>query len=69
MNNIPLKSKHTLEAPQAPVTKTRQCRINTDKFIERPYLARASVAPSAEHPDGSTRHAEQYSDYVSPSLI
>ena len=65
MNNVPLKSGHALEAPKAPVTGRRQNRIDTDKVIERPYLPRASVAPSAEHPEGSTRHSEKYSDYVS----
>lgn len=69
MNNVPLKSGHALEAAQAPVTARRQNRIDTDKVIERPYLPRASVAPSAEHPDGSARHAEKYADYVSISLI
>lgn len=69
MNNAPLKSGHALEAPMAPVTRQRQNRIDTDKVIERPYLPRASVAPSAEHPEGSARHAEKYADYVSISLI
>lgn len=65
MNNMPLRSRHALEARMAPVTGMRHNRIDTDKVLERPYLARASVAPSAEQPDGSTRHAERYADYVS----
>lgn len=65
MNNMPLRSRHALEARMAPVTGMRHNRIDTDKVLERPYLARASVAPSAEQPDGSTRHAEKYADYVS----
>jgi len=69
MNNAPLKSGHTLEAPKAPVTGRRHNRIDTDKVIERPYLPRASVAPSAEQPDGSVRHAEKYSNHVSTSPI
>lgn len=69
MNNDPLKSGHTLEARHAPVTVNRRSRIDTDKVIERPYLPRASVAPSAESPNGSARHAEKYSDYVSISPI
>lgn len=69
MNNLPLKSGHALEAPLAPITASRRCRIDTDKVIERPYLPRASVAPSAEHPDGSVGHAEKFSNYVSTSPI
>jgi len=63
MNNVPLKVGHALEAPRAPITAARRCRIDTDKVIERPYLPRASIAPSAEHPEGSVRHAEKFSDY------
>lgn len=65
MLNEPLKSRHALEVPKAPVTRMRQGRIDTDRYIERPYLPRANVAPSAEHPDGSVYHAEKYSSYVS----
>ncbi|KAN0085948.1 Caleosin related domain containing protein [Tylopilus felleus] len=63
MLNEPLKSRHALEVPKAPVTRMRQGRIDTDRYIERPYLPRANVAPSAEHPDGSVYHAEKYSSY------
>jgi len=63
MIKVPLKSGHALEAPRAPVTGKRRGRIDTDDFVERPYLPRASVAPSVEHPDGSVHHARNYSDY------
>ena len=69
MNNVPLKSGHALVAPMAPVTGRRHNRIDTDRVIERPYLPRASIAPSAEQPEGSARHSEKYSDYVSTSPI
>ncbi|KIK92759.1 hypothetical protein PAXRUDRAFT_829665 [Paxillus rubicundulus Ve08.2h10] len=58
-----LRSGHALAVPLAPVTTTRPCRPDTDLHVERPYLPRASVAPSAEHPDGSVQHAIKYRRY------
>ncbi|KAF8434814.1 Caleosin related protein-domain-containing protein [Boletus edulis BED1] len=69
MISEPLRSGHALEAPRAPVTQERRNRIDTDKVIERPYLPRASVAPSAECPDGSKHHSQKYRDYASISPI
>ncbi|KAF9239274.1 Caleosin related protein-domain-containing protein [Melanogaster broomeanus] len=63
MNDLVLKNGHALAVPLAPVTAERPCRPDTDKFIERPYLPRASVAPSAEEPDGSIHHATKYQNY------
>lgn len=53
-----------LSAQFAPPTQERPYRIDTDQKISRPYVARASVAPSAEHPNGSNAYAQRYQKYV-----
>lgn len=55
----------TLSAPLAPPTKERPYRLDTDQKIPRPYVARASVAPSVEKPNGTASFVEKYRNYVS----
>ncbi|KAH7882360.1 Caleosin related protein-domain-containing protein [Phlebopus sp. FC_14] len=47
----------------APVTVERPCRLDTEKTIDRPHVARASFAPSVERPEGSVRHSTKYSNH------
>jgi hypothetical protein len=56
---------HALFAPLAPPTQERPYRLDTDQKIVRPYVARASVAPSVEQPNGTTSYVKRYQDYVS----
>lgn len=50
-------------APRAPITFERPYRTDEDNWIERPYIARANVAPSVEHPDGTPVHSDKYREY------
>jgi len=52
-------------ATHALVTTQRHYRLDTDGAIEKPYVARASHAPSIEHPFGSPEHREKHKEYVS----
>jgi len=54
---------HALSAPLAPPTQERPYRLDTDIKIVRPYVARASVAPSVDKPDGTTSYVKRYQDY------
>jgi peroxygenase len=54
-----------LSAPLAPPTQERPYRLDTDQKIPRPYVARASVAPSVEKPNGTASFVEKYRNYVS----
>merc|ERR1711964_582313 len=46
------------------VSKERLPMLDCDEYIQKPGIARASLAPSIERPQGSIGHAEQVGDYV-----
>ncbi|KZT03370.1 Caleosin-domain-containing protein [Laetiporus sulphureus 93-53] len=50
-------------AEHAPVTFERPYRLDTDQFIEKPFVARASYAPSVEHPSGTVPYARKHKDW------
>ncbi|KAJ9558839.1 hypothetical protein OSB04_013453 [Centaurea solstitialis] len=43
-------------APMASVTAQRPIRTDLDSAFPKPYMGRAMVAPSMEHPDGTPNH-------------
>ncbi|EGN93926.1 hypothetical protein SERLA73DRAFT_189054 [Serpula lacrymans var. lacrymans S7.3] len=47
----------------APVTKQRGYRHDTDSSVPKPYVARAALAPTIDHPDGSPNYSKKYSEY------
>ncbi|THH11894.1 hypothetical protein EW146_g7881 [Bondarzewia mesenterica] len=51
-------------ALNAPVTFERPYRQNTHDTIDKPYVARASEAPSFEHPRGSPDYAREHRKYT-----
>lgn len=54
-----------LSVPTVPETSSRTQAINTDRFVEKPSVARANVAVCAETPYGRSKYAQAHSDYVS----
>ncbi|KAG6330274.1 hypothetical protein ID866_8817, partial [Astraeus odoratus] len=50
-------------ALRVPATLHRPPRVDTDTRIERPYIPRATYAPSAEKPRGSEKYSAHYHEY------
>ncbi|CCM03021.1 uncharacterized protein FIBRA_05138 [Fibroporia radiculosa] len=42
---------------------TRPYRVDTDRFIKIPYVARAHYAPSIEHPAGSSEYSHKHKNF------
>lgn len=56
----------TYVAPRVPVTWQRLPRTDTDNNISKPYVPRATSAPSFEQPKGSEKFSTHHHEYVSP---
>lgn len=54
----------TVSVSECAETQLRVPAVNADLYIEKPGVARANQAVSAETPQGSVSYSERYKDYV-----
>jgi len=52
---------HTTKCVQ---TRTRQQAVDTDAYMDKPAIARANIAATADKPDGSPEYSRMLKDYV-----
>ena len=54
----------TVSVKESLATQSRPQALDTDLYIDKPGIARANRAVSAETPLGSVSYSERYKDYV-----